>query len=271
MSINSWFSLDFFRIALVAISGFAGGSALKADMLLTCAGCSSSTVGGTAMVASSSVAPPDLTIVRNPNDSSGLPQGPNLTPVVLIPNNTVGGATLQFTTTIVSGGSTVGTSAYPCDLPCALPSLGLAAQWSTAGSNFLTDFLGDTQPSGPSILFDNLIAATHSLDPSASGYFVYTGPFEVPVQFAPGMDPEVKYSGIASFPAGTIFTAFLSDPIVNNNLQLTGVPSRDSTGVAGSLIVGAPATVPEPSSFLLLGAALLGCVVVARRRSNIRF
>jgi hypothetical protein len=237
------FSLGTLQIALVAITGLAGGSALKADMLLTCAGCSSSTVGGTAMVASSSVAPPDLTIVRNLNDNSGLPQGPNPTPVVLIPNNTVGGATLQFTTKIVSGTFTVGASTYPCDLPCTLGSLGLVAQWSTAGSNFPTDYLGNTRPSGPSVLFAR-----------------------VPVQFAQGMDPEVKYSGIASFSTGTIFTAFLSDPIVNSNLKYTGVPARDATGVAGSLIVGAPASVPEPSSCLLLGAALLGCVPIARRR-----
>jgi hypothetical protein len=265
MSMNARFSLGALQIALVALSGLASGPALKADLLITCAGCSSSTVGGTAIVASSSVAPPDLTILRSPNDNSGLPQGPYLTPVVLIPNNTVGGASLFFTATIVSGGVPVAIETFPCDTPCAMPSLGVPAQWSTAGSSFLTDYFGDTQPSGPSILFDNLIAATHALDASASGYFVYAGPIEATVQFAPGTDPEVKYSDIASFPVGTIFAAFLSDSIVNNSVQFTGVPARDSTGVAGSLIGGAPATVPEPSFGLLLGTGLLGCVCMAHR------
>src|SRR5438445_13766417 len=114
MSINTRFCLGIFRIALVAISGFA--STLKADMLLTCAGCSSSTVGGTAMVASSSVAPPDLTILRSPNDNSRRPQGGNLTSIGLIPNNTLGGATLAFTTTIVTGGFAVGTANHTSDL-----------------------------------------------------------------------------------------------------------------------------------------------------------
>lgn len=208
------------------------------------------------------------TIMRNPNDDSGLLQGPYLTPVVLIPSNAVDGAGLSFATAINSGGATVASATFPCDLPCAIPSLGVAAQWSTTGSNLLTDYLGDTQPSGPAILFDNLLAATQALDPSATGYFVYAGPFEVPVQFAPGTDPEIKVSGIGSFPAGTIFAAFLSDAIVNNNVEFTGVPARDSSGVAGSLIVGAPASVPEPSSWWLLGVGLLGFATRARQRSN---
>ncbi len=209
------------------------------------------------MIVSPSVLPPSITLSRNPNIGLALSES-NVTPLVLIPDNTPNGATLNFNVTVSQGSATLGSgSTAGCDLSCLAPALGLPAEWSTLGSNFLTDYLGDSQSSGPAILFDNLLAATRAVDAGANGYFVYTPLAGVPIQFGTGTDAQMSFGGIGNFPAGTILAAFLIDLPANN--QFGGGVSSDSS--ADPLLVGT-ANVPEPSTLLLMLASFMAICVV---------
>jgi hypothetical protein len=248
----------------LGVCGFlASISPASGTLLISCTGCVASTIGGTPVLTSPTTTPPTLTVARSPNDNSGLPFGANLTMFVLVPDNAANGASLHFFETIFQGGNPIGTATTLCDLPCERPSMGAAAEWNTPGSSFLPSYWSDSQPSGPAILFDGLLAATRTVDPGANGYFVYAPILLVPVQFAVGADPTAIFAG--SFPAGSIFGAFLLDSF-NANFEPTGVVSRDAAGVA--LIVGTT-NVPEPSTLLLLFASLVAaCVVNIHSRSR---
>jgi hypothetical protein len=253
----------FIALGLGAYALFASVLPASATLLISCPGCAGSTIGGTPVLTSPTTTPPTLTVARSPNDNSGLPFGALLTMFVLIPDNAANGASLHFNETIFQGGNPIGTGTTLCDLPCERPSMGAAAEWNTPGSSFLPSYWSDSQPSGPAILFDGLLAATRTVDSGANGYFVYAPVLLVPVQFAVGADPTAIFAG--SFPAGAIFGAFLLDSF-NASFQPTGVVSRDATGVA--LIVGTNA-VPEPSTWLLLFASFMAaCIVAIHSRSR---
>ena len=245
---------------LAAISPASG------TLLISCAGCVASTIGGTPVIVSPSTLPPALTFARNPNDNSGLPVGANLTPLVLIPDNTPGGASLHFNETFTLGGAVTGTATALCDLPCEIPGGGFAAEWSTVGSNFITNYFGINQPSGPPILLDDLLAATRTVDPGANGYFAYVALLGVPMQLGTGKEAKLSFGGIGSFPAGTMFAGFLEDPGPLPDF-LVGAISRDAT--ASALFVGR-ATVPEPSIVLLLLLAACSAGFVLRLQSKSR-
>jgi len=238
----------------------------SATLLISCPGCVASTIGGTPVLVSPSAVPPTLTFARSPNDNSGLPNGANLTPLVLIPDNASNGASIHFNETFRLGGVVTGIATAICDLPCEIPGGGFAAEWSTAVSNFLPNYLGISQLSGPPILFDGLLAATRTVDPGANGYFVYIPLKGVPMQLGTGMDAQLSFGGIGSFPAGTMFAGFLSD-LGPGNDYFVGAVGRDATGSALFVSGG---SVPEPSSWLLLllGICMAGCVLRFQSRSR---
>jgi hypothetical protein len=231
----------------------------KASLVMSCPGCAATTVGGTPVIASPTGLPPTIGLSRNPNVPLPLGQS-NVTPLVLIPDNTPNGDKLNFNLAIRQGGATIGVATTAgCDLPCLAPTLGLAAEWSVAGSSFLTDYLKDSQPSGPSIAFDELLAATRAIDPGANGYFVYTPVAGVPIVFGTGSDAELSFDGLGGFPAGTVIEAFLID--LPSNSQFGGGISRDAT--AGALFVGAIPAVAEPPTLMLILASV-GALVAQR-------
>lgn len=234
----------------------------KASLVLSCPGCTATHVGGTSVIASPTGLPPAIALSRDPDTALPLGQS-NLTPLILIPDNTANGDKLDFGLSIRQGGATIAVAhTFGCDLPCLAPTLGLAAEWSIAGSNFLTDYLKDSQPSGPAIGFDGLLAATRAIDPGANGYFVYTPMAGAPVQFGTGSDAQLTFEDLGGFPAGTIIEAFLIDLPSSN--QFGGGVSRDAT--AGALFVGAVQAVPEPSTLMLVLAGI--CSVGALRTTR---
>lgn len=239
-------------------------SAARADLVISCAGCAPTVLGGTSIIERNSLTPPSLTVLRNPNSNSGLSELSGLTPFVLIPDNTPNGANLAMSELVHSGGNLVGSGNPVCDLPCSVPSYGLAAEWSSPGTS-LADYLGDTVISGPSVPFDDLIAATQSLDPGAHGYFVYVPLIAVAVTFAPGDDPLVDLGGVPAFPAGTVITAMMTDFNGTDFLVQTNV--EDSTGSANALILAGE--VPEPSTIALLAFGIAGLFATTRRLAGI--
>jgi hypothetical protein len=239
---------------------------VKASLIMSCPGCTATQVGGTAVIASPTGLPPTIGLSRDPNTALPLGQS-DLTPLILIPDNTPNGDKLSFGLSIRQGGATIGVAnTFGCDLVCLAPTLGLAAEWSIAGSNFLIDYLKDTQPSGPPIAFDSLLAATRAIDPGANGYFVYTPLPGVPIEFGTGSDAQLSLDGLGGFPAGSIIEAFLIDVPASN--QFGADVSRDATG--GALFVGAVQVVPEPSpvTLVLAGICSLGALRATRRRAR---
>jgi hypothetical protein len=134
------------------------------------------------------------------------------------------------------------------------------------GSSFITNYFGIGQPSGAPILLDDLLAATRTVDPGANGYFAYVPLLGVPMQLGTGKEARLSFSGIASFPAGTMFAGFLEDPGPGPDF-LVGAISRDAT--ASALFVGR-AAVPEPSIVLLLLLAACSAAFVLRLQSTSR-
>jgi len=194
----------------------------QASPIMSCPGCTTAQVGGTSVIASPTGLPPAIGLSRNLDTPLPLGQS-DLTPLILIPDNTPNGDKLNFSLSIRQGGATIGVAnTFGCDLVCLAPTLGLAAEWSIASSNFLTDYLKDTQPSGPPIAFDSLLAATRAIDPGANGYFVYTPWAGVPIEFGTGSDAQLSFDGLSGFPAGTILEAFLTIRLSVRNLAASG-------------------------------------------------
>jgi hypothetical protein len=251
-----------------ALTFFAGATAARADLVIACVGCSSTVLGGTAITATQSLAPPSFTLSRNPNDMSGLPRYYGVSPVVLIPNNTVNGDKLSFTEKMTQGGIAIATGTAVCDLACTVPGYGLASVWTT--SDLLTYF-GDTLVSGPLIPFGSLLAATQAVDPGATGYFVYVPVGRTAPTFAAGNDPAVQFSDIGVFPAGTVFAALATG--LNSDFDwLPSANGYDATGTAYSLILtGSTPSVPEPSTWAMMLLGLSGLSYAGYRKTKARF
>ena len=252
--------------AFQSLAIFAIISDACADLLISCAGCSSTTLGGTTLLATQSLSPPSFTLSRNPNNSSGLPEFYGVTPVLLIPNNTPNGANLSLTETMAQGVNPIGVGNVFCDLACSAPALGLAPVWS--GSELLSYF-GNSRLSGPSVPFADLLAATKAIDPGATGYFAYVPIGGAEPVFAAGNDPTVQFGGIGALPAGTIIVA-LATGLNSFNAWTPSAVGYDSTGVGHSLILtGISPSVPEPATWamMILGFCGLG-VMACRRRSS---
>ena len=152
---------------LIIAATFGSIPTARADLLISCGGCSSTVLGGTPITAAASLAPPAFLLSRNPNDNSGLPKLYGVTPVVLIPDNAPNGANLSFTELVRQGSTPIAFGKPPCDFACSFPGLGLAAEWASPGSDLLSYF-GDFLAAGPSVAFDALIAATQAVDPGAT-------------------------------------------------------------------------------------------------------
>ena len=80
---------------LIIAATFGSIPTARADLLISCGGCSSTVLGGTPITVAASLAPPAFLLSRNPNDNSGLPKLYGVTPVVLIPDNAPNGANLS--------------------------------------------------------------------------------------------------------------------------------------------------------------------------------
>ena len=242
---------------LIIAATFGVVPTARADLLISCGGCSATVLGGTPITAAPSLAPPSFFLSRNPNDNSGLPKLYGVTPVVLIPDNAPNGANLSFTELVRQGSTPIAIGAPNCDFACSFPGLGLAAEWASPGSDLLSYF-GDFLATGPSVAFDALIAATQAVDPGAHGYFVYVPVSATAASFAPGNDASVEFSAIPAFPAGSVFAEIATglDPVTFGFLP--NVPGYDSSGSLNSLIL--TESVPEPSTWalVLIGFAGVG-------------
>lgn len=142
------------------------------------------------------------------------------------------------------------------------------------GANPLSSFLTDPTPS------------TQSLDPGATGYYVYQFAFGN-VAFSASTDP--TFSTLFNIPAGSIIVAFYEETTLSCSIQLTGpdkiCPTNDiitsydwtktpssqalietgGNGTEGGCIPGTVCT-PEPITLSLFGAGLAGAAALRRRK-----
>src|SRR5712692_6730492 len=107
-----------FTLVIIAAT-FGSVPTARADLLISCGGCSSTVLGGTPITAATSLAPPTFLLSRNPNDNSGLPEFYGVTPVVLIPDNAPNGANLSFTELVRQGSTAIAIGTPLCDFACS--------------------------------------------------------------------------------------------------------------------------------------------------------
>jgi PEP-CTERM motif len=114
---------------------------------------------------------------------------------------------------------------------------------------------------GPSHPLSAFLPSTEGVDPGANGYFVYLYDFGAFDYKTASGDPAFSV-GSGSVPQGSAFLAVLT---AHNSLNV----AVDTPNSGSILEADGPAPVPEPSSFLLLGSGIFGCVGMMRRKVKI--
>jgi hypothetical protein len=126
----------------------------------------------------------------------------------------------------------------------------------------LADYLGiGASPNNP---LDAYLPTTVLKDPGATGFFVFqadTGTSKIWDNANAGNGPVFSIITGLSGDSGAYIVGFCGTGCTGNANPYV------ATANSGALLVGGTTNVPEPSSFLMLGAGLLGLAVLASRRS----
>lgn len=221
--------------------------------------CNSVTYSGGSMIGSSSPLP-TFGVTLSPQGQTA--NFPNLVLTVLVPSQY---PTLTFTVNGTGTGAATKNSGAPSSLKWSNSgSVGGLPLLSTSVHSFLGVTAGILQCNGcgPASPLSTFLGATHTVNPANNGFSIYLVEMgAVTFGSASKPNPLLSFSGIGSFPTGTIFYTFLT----NSKLSACSVvhPCVVGTTATSSALV----VTPESSSMLLWGAGmiLLGGVIRLRK------